>query len=298
MTVNSWKVNGRLMGLPGLMNTYGYFYNKDLLKAAGVAEPKPGWTVDEFFADAQKLADPANKRFGIYNNNFDMFHVGMLNAAIGGAPFANGITKITKFTVDSSYKALTARFVDAIKNGYIMPPTFDTSSLESEFNAGKIPMYHNGQWMASGFIKNIKFNWGFVPNPVGKVRTSLYDCVGFASPAKIKNPDAVWKMLKYLDTKAYETVLKAAPVASTAYKPSAKPYFDTLIAAGHKEVADGVNYMLSSPNKQPIRALEIWAGDASRYQADWNNILEGKKPISLLDDMVKSMNEVIANYSK
>ena len=38
--------------IPTLANTYGFFYNKKLLDAAGVAVPSLGWTYDEMFADA------------------------------------------------------------------------------------------------------------------------------------------------------------------------------------------------------------------------------------------------------
>ncbi|MGO4275611.1 ABC transporter substrate-binding protein, partial [Paenibacillus sp. TAF58] len=67
--LDAWKQEGgKLYGLPGLLNTYGYFYNKKLFKDAGLSEPKAGWTYDEMFADALKLTSKKGgvQQYGLY----------------------------------------------------------------------------------------------------------------------------------------------------------------------------------------------------------------------------------------
>ena len=66
--VDSWHVDGKVYGLPGLLNTYGIFYNKKLFQDAGVPEPKPGWTYDDFFSAMEKLASKKGgvQQYGYY----------------------------------------------------------------------------------------------------------------------------------------------------------------------------------------------------------------------------------------
>ena len=66
-----------------------------------------------------------------------------------------------------------------------------------------------GQWVADDLIRTApkELEWGYVPMPVVNSQTEIYDAVGWSSPATLKNPEAVWKVLKYLDSKMYEEVL-------------------------------------------------------------------------------------------
>ncbi|MGE5224326.1 MAG: ABC transporter substrate-binding protein, partial [Omnitrophica WOR_2 bacterium] len=52
--IENWtSPNGKLYGLPTLMNTYGFWYNEDLFTKANVPLPKPGWTWDDMFKAAK-----------------------------------------------------------------------------------------------------------------------------------------------------------------------------------------------------------------------------------------------------
>ena len=79
-----------------------------------------------------------------------------------------------------------------------------------------------GQWVADDLIRTApkELEWGYVPMPVVNSQTEIYDAVGWSSPATLKNPEAVWKVLKYLDSKMYEEVLPSTPVAPAAYQAS------------------------------------------------------------------------------
>ena len=64
-TVDGWQYDGKTYGLPGLVNVYGVFYNKDILADAGLDEPSVDWTWDDLFDYAEKLKDPSANKFGI-----------------------------------------------------------------------------------------------------------------------------------------------------------------------------------------------------------------------------------------
>lgn len=177
-------------------------------------------------------------------------------------------------------------------------PTYDLTNVMSSFKQGKVPMTVQGQWVADDLIRTApqELEWGFVPLPVVNTQSEIYDAVGWCSPATIKNPDAVWKVLKYLDSKMYEEVLPQTPVAPAAYKASSTAYFEALKKAGHLEVGEGIDHILKSPNTQPVRFLASWTGKANPFvDASWKNVLMDKAPITDLNAMTDKINKVIAD---
>jgi len=295
--VDSWYYEGKLVGLPGLLNTYGIFYNKKSFQEAGLPEPKIGWTYDEFFAAMEKLSSNQGgvQQFGYYAP-LDPFHVSLYSVSAGGAPFADAIINPTKVEISDQFREGVEKYKSAIANGYMNPPTFDLTNAMSSFKQGKVPMTLQGQWVADDLIRTApkELEWGYAPMPVVNSQTEIYDAVGWSSPATLKNPEAVWKVLKYLDSKMYEEVLPSTPVAPAAYQASSAAYYDALKAAGHPEVGEGLDHILKSPNTQPVRFLSTWAGKAYPFiEASWKNILMGKAPITELDVMAEKINNVI-----
>src|SRR5256885_13795163 len=53
--INAFTYQGKTYGIPKDFNTLGLVYNKDLFKAAGVAEPTNDWTWNDLSAAAKKL---------------------------------------------------------------------------------------------------------------------------------------------------------------------------------------------------------------------------------------------------
>ncbi|MGG4342820.1 ABC transporter substrate-binding protein [Paenibacillus lautus] len=295
--VDSWYYEGKLVGLPGLLNTYGIFYNKKSFQDAGLPEPKIGWTYDEFFTAMDKLSSNQGgvQQFGYYAP-LDPFHVSLYSVSAGGAPFADAIINPTKVEISDPFREGVEKYKSAIENGYMNPPTFDLTNAMSSFKQGKVPMTLQGQWVADDLIRTApkELEWGYVPMPVVNSQTEIYDAVGWSSPATLKNPEAVWKVLKYLDSKMYEEVLPSTPVAPAAYQASSAAYYEALKAAGHPEVGEGLDHILKSQNTQPVRFLSTWAGKAYPFiEASWKNILMGKAPITELDVMAEKINKVI-----
>lgn len=297
--VDGWYLDNKLIGLPGLLNTYGIFYNKKVFRDAGLPEPKAGWTYDNFFEAMQKLSSTQNgvQQFGYYASP-DPFHMSLYSVSAGGAPFADGIVNPTKVEISPAFIEGVEKYKAAIKNGYMNPPTYDLSNVMSSFKEGKVPMTLQGQWVADDLIRTAPadLEWGFVPQPVVNSQSEIYDAVGWSSPSTIKNPDAVWKVLKYLDSKMYEEVLPQTPVAPAAFKASASAYFKALESAGHPDVGETIDHILNSPDIQPVRFLTSWSGKAYPFiEASWKNVLMSKADISDLNEMAEKINKVISS---
>jgi len=295
--VDSWHIGDKLFGLPGLLNTYGIFYNKKLFQDAGLAEPKIGWTYDEFFSDMQKLSSSKGgvQQFGYYATP-DPFIASLYAASAGGAPFADSITNPTKVEISPQFVEGVEKYKAAIAAGYMNPPNYDLSNVMSSFKESKVPMTFQGQWVADDLIRTAPqdLQWGFVPMPVVQSQAEIYDAVGWCSPATIQNPDAVWEVLKYLVSDMYKEVLPQTPVAPAAYKDAADAYFQTLTKDGHPELGEGINHILQSPKILPIRFLTTWAGKANPFiDATWRNVLSGKADPSELNKMADKINQVI-----
>ncbi|MGE5223901.1 MAG: extracellular solute-binding protein, partial [Omnitrophica WOR_2 bacterium] len=257
------------------------------------------WTLDDMFKAAKDLTVKNGNtvsRFGIYNPPDDPFMTSLCGVSNGGQSFMNSIIQPTKLTVDKPYIDCARKWADAVKAGYVTPPGYPTDGLSDQFLAGQIPMFWFGQWMAPTFLTaKPGFKYGFAPMPVGAKDVQPYDAVGICAPATIQNPDAVWKVMKFLASDAWKTVLPKAPVAPAAHLPSSQPYFDTLKADGLSSVADSVQYELNAKDKQGIRFTASWSAKANDIlTANWNDILQGKKALdSTITSMVNDLTSVI-----
>ncbi len=283
-SVINWRVKGQLYGLPTFMNTYGYYYNANLFKAAHLPLPKPGWTYQQFFHDAQVLTQKSGTKVTRYAVMFPWntaWNLGQYAFSAGGLPFTNRISNPTKVTAAKQYIKGTQLWVKAIKAGWATPPAYTVSNGTAVFSSGKVPMMGGGQWLTVAILQNKpNFQWGWAPEPIVKRRVEPYDAVGIASPTYIKDPQAVWLVMSYLDTIGLGKMLYQHPVASPAYVPGASYYFNALNKDGKVSVANSVKFELTAPNKIPVKFLAPWAGNANNVvTADWNNILMGKVPV-------------------
>jgi multiple sugar transport system substrate-binding protein len=302
-TIENWKSDSKLYGLPSLMNTYGFWYNTDEFTKAGLPLPKPGWTYQEMLRDAQVLTlknGSKVSRYGLVSPPDDPFAINDYAVSAGGTSFEDKMINPTSVTAGPEFIEGTKLFASAVQNGYVTPPGYDTSSAQDSFSAGKIPMLYGGQWLAAGFLQaKPTIKYGFAPIPIVKDRVQIYDAVGICSPSYIKNPDAVWKVMQFLASTAWESVLPGSPVAAAAYVPSSDPYFATLKSSGLQSVADSVNYSLTTNTKVGIRFIAPWSGKATDViTADWNDILLGKTPTEAgVQKMVQQINALIKQGS-
>ncbi|WP_460580962.1 ABC transporter substrate-binding protein [Humibacter ginsengisoli] len=281
-----WKTtDGKLAGVPTLANTYGFFYNADTFKAAGLDAPKIGWTWDDLYSDIAKLKEKNPSSTPLVNQwpLLDSIQgASAYSVANGGKPFVDSFVHATRVQADSTFKAGTQKFVDAIKAGQMTNPDYDATNAMAAFSNGSIPLMFGGQWLQNFISPNKpKFNWGFAPWPVGsKANVQPIEANGVCSPATLKNPDAVWKTISYMDTTGFNDAMKKEPVAPIAYTAGSKGYYAALAANGDAasaSIAATAKYELGAKQKFITQFLDAWstkAGDIGT--TSWNPMLEGK----------------------
>src|SRR5882757_347582 len=82
------KVDGKQIAIPYDSGPMVIFYNRDAFAAAGVTEPKPGWTMDEFKAAAKKLT--AAGKTGLVTTPGDLGVTSWVRTLTGAEPVADG----------------------------------------------------------------------------------------------------------------------------------------------------------------------------------------------------------------
>ncbi|WP_328368277.1 extracellular solute-binding protein [Streptomyces sp. NBC_00457] len=299
--MKNWKTaDGKIGGVPSLMNTYGIWYDIDAFKAAGVPLPAAGWTWDDMYAAADKLHKQGAK-YGLVADAMTAldapFSLSLYSMSAGGAPFTDSVHQPTKVTADATFTEGVGKLAAGIKSGAVAPPGYDTSSQQSLFASGEIPMLWSGQWLAAGFLTDKpKIKYGFAPLPQVDKAATLYDAVGICTPSYTKNADATFKVLSYLNSTVWTKVLPDSPVAVPAYTGAQDAYFDALDKAGLTTVASTVKTDLEAPLTMGVRFTTPWASQAGDViTAYWPDIVQGKKPLSELQTMTDKINDVIKN---
>jgi multiple sugar transport system substrate-binding protein len=146
-------VNGKVIGIPALVDNLAVVYNKTLFTAAGLQPPAPNWTWSQFMTDAQKLTNPAKKQFGTAyvtpGSEDTVWHWEALLWEAGGAILNPTNTKAA-FDSPAGLEALSTLRTMAVtdKSMYLDPSDSEYANL---FNSGKIGMLVTGPWDLSGF---------------------------------------------------------------------------------------------------------------------------------------------------
>src|SRR5690349_532485 len=146
-------VNGKVIGIPAVVDNLAVVYNKTLFAKAGLQPPGPDWTWQEFVADAKKLTNPAIKQFGTAyvtpGTEDTVWHWEALLWEAGGQLLTPD-NKKAAFDSAAGLASLNTLRTMAVtdKSMYLDPSDSTYSNL---FNSGKIGMLVTGPWDLSAF---------------------------------------------------------------------------------------------------------------------------------------------------
>jgi ABC-type glycerol-3-phosphate transport system substrate-binding protein len=303
-TLDAWYINSdSLYGLPTLANTYGFFYNKKDLAKAGVPVPTTTWTWDELFAMIKKLTGVNGSKYGLWTMDapsglYSINGANLLSVGNGGTKVSDRYTGGNKLSYDHQLIKAAEQWSRLLKAGDVMPTDNANANATSAFSSGRTPLLYGGQWLAVSFLQSTSLkpkDWGFAPMPTAATPVQPLDPQGICSPADLKDPDAVWQAMSYLETDVLPKVLSKAPVAPPAYAPSADAYYSSLINSGAESTADAVKYEMKTKIKIPVRFIAPWSqrvADITNVQ--WVDIINGKTPAdSGVPKMFADVNQAI-----
>jgi multiple sugar transport system substrate-binding protein len=161
-------VNGKVIGVPALVDNLGVVYNKTLFAQAHLTPPGPGWTWAQFAADAKRLTDPAKKQFGTAyvtpGSEDTVWHWEALLWEAGGQLLTPN-NKQAAFDSPAGLQSLeTLRTMAVTDKSMYLDPT--DSAYANLFNSGKIGMLVTGPWDLSGF-PNVDYGVQVMPSYPG-----------------------------------------------------------------------------------------------------------------------------------
>jgi multiple sugar transport system substrate-binding protein len=143
-------VGSKVVGFPAVIDNLAVVYNKKLLKAAGVAPPKAGWTWSDFRAMAKKLTSAKQDIYGtgypISGSEDTTWRLWPMIWQQGGEVLDKA-NKKALFAGPQGVKALQLLTDMAVKDKSLYPDQSpDTEKMYGLFDSGKIAMIVTGPW--------------------------------------------------------------------------------------------------------------------------------------------------------
>ncbi|WP_458780524.1 ABC transporter substrate-binding protein [Arthrobacter sp. D3-16] len=195
--------DGKIVGVPGDMETLGLFYNKDIFADLGIPEPK---NLADVEAAAKKINDSGSGVLPIGVSDQEGWQGGhLLSMALSsrvGSDGMNALLKGDQSWASPDVVAALSVWEDFHASGFI--PEFPTSlsydSVNALFYSGKAAMLPTGSWLVSGIEENTDFEVGYIPFPAEGGSGSFAGGLGSGPyiSATSKNPEAAIKFVDFL----------------------------------------------------------------------------------------------------
>jgi len=155
---------GKVLGVPALIDNLAIVYNKALFDKAGLSYPTDQWTWDDFRAAAKALTDPAKKQFG-FSYPMDasedtVWHYDPLLWQNGGSILTSD-GRHAAFNSSQGVQALQVLAGMAVDDKSVFLD-LQNSPYTGLFNSGKIGMLVTGPWDLSSF-PDVKYGVQILP---------------------------------------------------------------------------------------------------------------------------------------
>src|SRR4051812_18792906 len=167
-------VDGKVVGLPALVDNLSLVYNKKLFQQAGVAEPTADWSWQDFRNAAKKLSDPAQHRYGwAYVNDGSEDTVWRFIAMLWQA----GGDLLTKDNSKPAFDSPAGKA--ALQQLHDMAVTDKSVYLDSGnqnyvnlFNSNRLAMLWTGPWDLSSINADVQYGVSTLPVTTATTRRS------------------------------------------------------------------------------------------------------------------------------
>ena len=205
--LKSFQVDGGQLVMPNSVLPFNFvYYNKDIFKAAGVAEPTSKWTIAQFVDAARKTTDKKSKRYGLTLAWKEQYVAWM---RMYGCELSNDDSAATSYTYNGAGCADSLKTLDDLSREGVLNWSLGAGfgglsegdkAGEQNFAAGNVAMLISGTWESPAIIADSAgaFAWDAVSVPVegnGKIQGAAS---GFGVSATSKNKAWAWEYVKFL----------------------------------------------------------------------------------------------------
>ncbi len=310
--------NGKRYGLPKDFDTIAVFYNKDLVKAAGVSEsdlqtlawnPTDGGTYEK--AVAHLTVDTKGVRGdepGFDKSKIKVYGLGLDGGSGGGVgqtqwsmyTGSNGFTYTDKNPWGTHYNYDNANFQQTIgwfkgliDKGY-MPSVAEVTGQDSSsiFTAGKYAMITNGSWNTNALAGNKDVSVGLAPTPTGPsgARASMYNGLADSIWVGSKNKPAAAKWVEYLGSADCQNIVGEKSVVFPAI-PSATEKAQAAFKAKGIDVSPFLDQV--SNKTTFLFPITDHASEITNLMTPaMDDVLSGKADVSSLTDANTQVNQL------
>ena len=230
------EVDGKIYGLSFYPSVTMMFWNKDILRKAGVDEKyidKAPETWEEFLSVCKTINSKGYSAGGLYCGDD-------LGGYLRSYPFMlMNSGKITdesgNIVVNSEENAETLQYFRDVA-GYSLSGvlSYNETTLDKQFNSGKIAYILDGTWryensMAAGFTAE-NIGYGRMPSPTGEeTDTTLIGAMYFAVPNYASNAESAFKFIQSLISEEVQYQMARFNLRPTVLKSAGESdWFKTL----------------------------------------------------------------------
>ena len=247
--LGAFDVGTAQYGLPITFSTVVLFYNKDLFDKAGVAYPTNNWTWQNALDAAQKINNPAQKVWGIFQPvQFWEFYK-VARQAGGGLSVSSSAVQIDTPANRTALKYL----VDKVRVQKVMPSDAEMSGVSNEdmFLNGQLGMLVSGIWMFDKFSA-AKFKWDIAVEPGGQRKATHFFSNAAVISRTSKNADAAWKWVKFLASNPATVKTRIdrsweLPALSLTQRGLIDSYLKKPMPANREAVFDSLQHAITPP---------------------------------------------------
>lgn len=286
--VQGTSYEGKWYGYPTAIETYGLFYNKDLVK-------DPPKTFDELIAFSKTFTDVKQSKYGFMMEVGNFYFTYSFIGGYDGYVFGKNGTDKNDIGLNNAGSVEGLKFHQKLKE--ILP--LNTADINYDikkalFNEGKLAFNLDGPWAVKGH-KDAGVNFGVIPLPLlpnGKHPTSFSGIRAFYVNSYTDYPIAAKLLAQFLTSKEmladrFKSIGQIPPRKDLMEDPAIKgdPY-----SAAFLEQAQ---YAQAMPNIPEMGS--VWGPMATALDENWN---KGGDPKVLLDNAVKVIKDGLAVQSK
>lgn len=187
---------GEQLGLPYGFSTLLMYYNADAFAKAGVPEPKPGWTIEDFEKAAAELTQKGRPGFGMSFSDLHMFS--MLGSYNGARPVdESGKLQMTTPKMKQAFSWYSG-LATKQQVGSVPASSSEIPWGEQQFANGNVAMAVDGTWNLGSNTSTAKFDLGVAPLPEGDDPISYIADSGFSVAESCEAKEEAYKAISVL----------------------------------------------------------------------------------------------------
>ena len=285
ITLEAFTWQDQLMCIPQNISSLVVYYNRDLFRAAGVAEPAGNWTWDDFLATAKALTRDSDG-----DGQTDQYGLGVEASLYRLAPFIwqNGgeLVDDPAFPTQLALPRVPALaaltwFTELQTVHDVVPDRLAETSQDSEsrFLAGTLAMYLNSRRGTPTYRESAAFDWDIAPLPRGVTEAGVLHSDGYCLSAAAADKDAAWRFIEFANSAEGQRIiaqtgrtvpsLKAVAESDAFLDPAQRParsrvFLDTIASLRLVPVLSTWNDIESTASEEIERAFY---GDISPEEA-------------------------------